>query len=416
MFDNIKTFLQPNQKFIGNSVIALLATALIGLFNFAFHFYTARKFSVTEYGELQSLLALLTIFLVFATTINYIVIRVATTQEQHNTVVTRLLGRKTYLWSVVLALVLVLLSPLIAQYLQLQSPVGVWWVAIAVLFSTATGFYSGVLQSARRFGSFYGVQIVSVSLKLIAAVVVVWATLNTEWLLLGVALAGGIGWLVAVILSQKLIRSNIGQGETSVLPNLQTVVWPIFIFSALLAVVSNIDIVMVKHLATSQLAGSYGALKVIASTVLVINTAVISVVVPYAVASAHQEGKINRSLLAMAYGLLGLVSVVFLVAFYFFAAPTVALLLGEKYVLISGWLWLFGLMSVALSLLMLEANLAYARHRFTVNYILLAVVVVILLGSYFISPSIPNFAWLVLISSFVGYLCLCVDSYLIYKT
>ncbi len=411
MLNNIKTFLQPNRKFIGNSFIALIGTGLIGFFNFAFHFYTARQFSLSEYGELQSLLALLTIFLVFATTINYVVIK----ESSSKTFAAQLLRKKTYLWSFGLAFALAISSPLIATYLQLQSPVGVLWVAVAVLFSTVTGFYSGLLQSARRFSSFYGVQIVSVVLKLVGAALVVWLALDKSWTLAGVAVAGGAGYLFAVIFS-RLSRRDESQVISSLeLPNTQQVILPIFLFAALLALLSNIDVVMFKHIATSELAGAYSALKVIASTVLVINTAIISVVIPYAVSSSQEQGRVHYSLVTMAYGLIGLISLLFVAGFAVFAEPIIALLLGEKYVLISGWLWLFGLMSAALSLLMLEANLAYARHRFVVNYILAGVAITVLVGAYFIETTIPAFASLVLLASFTGFVCLCFDSYVISK-
>jgi hypothetical protein len=60
-----------------------------------------------------------------------------------------------------------------------------------------------------------------------------------------------------------------------------------------------------------------------------------------------------------------------MLVYYLMPGLLMAVLFGQKYQAVAGNLWLFGLMALILSLFKFEADLAFARHDFRINYFLL---------------------------------------------
>jgi len=79
------------------------------------------------------------------------------------------------------------------------------------------------------------------------------------------------------------------------------------------------------------------------------------------------------------------------------------LLFGSRYLPMANMLWAFALMALALSLLTLEANLAYARYDFKISYILLATLILEIISVYFFSQSLLSIALSITIVQFTGY-------------
>ncbi|PIW92886.1 MAG: hypothetical protein COZ87_04220, partial [Candidatus Moranbacteria bacterium CG_4_8_14_3_um_filter_43_15] len=62
-------------EFFGNNLIFLTGTIIGGLLGYFFHFFVARKLSVAQYGEMQSVFALVAVLGIFASGFSYFVIK-----------------------------------------------------------------------------------------------------------------------------------------------------------------------------------------------------------------------------------------------------------------------------------------------------------------------------------------------------
>ncbi len=163
----------------------------------------------------------------------------------------------------------------------------------------------------------------------------------------------------------------------------------IMLFSLGLAIVSNVDILIVKNVASAEVAGYYGALSVLGKIVLWLNFSIISVLFPSACAAGYSGQPVQIKTITGSYGFIFLISIpwflyldfFYLIAYYFWADFFVRLLFGQPYLVVSANLWLFGVMAFVLSLLTLEANLALARHDYFSSSCLLFLTALILIFS-----------------------------------
>jgi len=177
----------------------------------------------------------------------------------------------------------------------------------------------------------------------------------------------------------------------------------ITIFSFAVALIQNIDVLLVKNLTNAEITGYYSVLNLLGKIIFWVNGAILAVVLPAACASGLDGRRPSRKLVLSAYGLIGFVS--FCGILIYFVAPNfiVTLLFGAKYLLFADSLWLFGLIAFWLSFLTLEANFAYARHDFRISYILGSVVFLMIFGIHFFHETISAVALAINVAMAIGF-------------
>ena len=103
------------------------------------------------------------------------------------------------------------------------------------------------------------------------------------------------------------------------------------------------------------------------------------------------------------YGLIFLISLPALLFYRLFSSLLVNLLFGEKYIVVSQNLWIFGLMALFLSLLTLEANLALARRDYKATYILGGVIALLSLSIFLYHTDLREIIFSVIFSFSLGW-------------
>jgi O-antigen/teichoic acid export membrane protein len=137
-----------------------------------------------------------------------------------------------------------------------------------------------------------------------------------------------------------------------------------------IALLTNLDVILVKNVSSPELAGLYGAFNVLAGIVLTINLAVVSVVLPFAAALAEEGNPVPSENILTAYIVIFAVNVLATFVYALWGREIIVILFGAKYAEPSGSLWLLGIVSGLLAFIILEANLAFARGEFKVIYAL----------------------------------------------
>jgi len=177
----------------------------------------------------------------------------------------------------------------------------------------------------------------------------------------------------------------------------------IFFFSLTLILVSNLDVLLVKYFSSAETAGYFGAFGLLGKIVLWLNLPVVGVLLPEACSDGHLGKRPAKNLLK-SYGLMTIIALG-LIAFYY-AAPNfvVNIFFGNKYIFDTQILWLFALMSYLLSILTLEANMAFAKRDFRVIYFLAATVILMVAGISRYHASLQQIALAFSASFFIGFL------------
>lgn len=402
-------------KFLRDSFIYVMGTLFTGSLGYLFHFLISRKLSVAEYGELQSLLALLGIVGVFGSALSYFVIKYSSAfAEQNdfgaNRAFIEWVNSQIYKLIIVFLVLFALASPFIHGYLKLSGFSGVIAVGFAVVFGILTTVYIAVLVGWQDFLSVNIIGAFGSFLKLFFGFFIAIFFAKASFVIFSVFIASIGGWFLARFFAgRKFFKEPAEQiqidWKAKYFPDLKIrkIILPIFIFSLMIALLSDLDVLLVKNLTSPEITGYFGALKILGKIILWINLAIVAVVLPAACAEGHRGQSISLKKLLGAYGLIIFTSGCATLIYFFFPEFTINLFFGAKYVVFKSDLWLFGIMALILSLLMLEANIAYARHDFKISYILGFSALLMTIFIYLFHDTIRQTAVGIIFAVFAGY-------------
>lgn len=379
-------------KFAKDNFIYIGGALFVGFLGYLFNFAISRKISVAQYGELQSLFSILSIFGVYSSALGYFIVKHVSVFAAHEDLgasrgFAAYLFRKTRWFVFLFFIIFIILIPVLNRLLHLSDSLGLMAMGIAILISLPTVIYGEILRGWQEFLLLTIISIITSIVKLISGVGLAIVYQKASAISFAIPLSALFGWLLAKYFSRKKlgfvkqdsIAENWKERYFSEASIRKTAI-QIFIFSLGIILVSNLDMIIVKNLTSPETAGYYGALSLLGKIILLINLTVIAVMLPGACAQGYLGKRPNTKHILGSYGLIIAVSLIFILVYYFFSQLLVNLFFGNKYLLQADNLWLFGIMAFLLSLLSLEANLSFAKHDFRVVYFLGGVIIAMTLG------------------------------------
>ena len=133
----------------------------------------------------------------------------------------------------------------------------------------------------------------------------------------------------------------------------------------LLALLSNIDVLLAKHYLPGEIAGHYGALSTAGKMLLYAAGAFVTVLLPLA-SEAHERGKGGARVLSLSLGIIAAGSLLAWGLFSFYPELVISLLFGERYLDVAPYLGFFtiGVAAVALSLALINYFVAVRNTSF----------------------------------------------------
>lgn len=407
-------------KLIKNSLIVMVGTFLGGLSNYAFHFFVSKKMDIANYGELQSLISVITLLGFMGYALNYFVIRNVSLFAKRNDVnatyaFTRLIETRLLRLSVYLFLGFIILTPLIYWYLKLSDMWGLIIMVVSSILGLFITLHSGLLTGWEKFLFITITTTGGIFVKLIAGIILsaVFPTASV------VSFSFLISTLVTFLLIRRYSRSIVGYNldekqesgqswQKKYFPNndIKKSIMPTTIFIFLMMTIGNIDILIVKNITTPEMTGYYSALSLLGKVIFWLNSSVITAILPDACSAGFEEIKRSKRLLIDSYGLVLPISLCLMVAFIAFPTLLLTLLFRSEYAFFSNLLWLFGFEAVLISFLTMEANFHFARHDFRVNYILLITAGLMILTIYEFHSSLREIIIGLCTIISLGYVCI----------
>ncbi|MDI6777731.1 MAG: oligosaccharide flippase family protein [Patescibacteria group bacterium] len=373
-------------RYIKDNLIMMIGTVLGGLLGYFFHFFVARILSVSEYGEMQSVFAFVAVAGIFASGFSYFVIKysslfAAEKDYLANAQFIAYLNKKLFGIVAIISLLLFALSPLVKKILHLSDMWGITAGILAVIFSVAAVVFQETLRAWQKFLALTVVGVLAASSKLIFGYGFAVFFGKSSPVVFSLAISTLLGWMIAAYFWKRMKRANLSQIKKNREEYIsRKKIWKnaiqIFFFSLMVALVMNADVLLVKNLTTSELTGYYGALSVLGKIVLWLNLSIVSVALPRACADGHRGEQLHSRIFLFSLAMMLTMGGSLILAYFLVPQNIVGLLFGGKYIFVSGNLWLFGLMSLVMSFLKFESDLAFARHDFRINYLLFLTVVV----------------------------------------
>ena len=371
---------QGRKLFVFNSFISIAGSLVAGGFNYIFHFLVSRRLTVPQYGELQALISLVGVLAIFGSTFSNATIRTIASYAAQNKFGDMkkfiLSARKhAYVGALWMLAALLALSYVFIHALHLES----FWELLFVYGTVITGLIAavdnGVLTGLENFRIVNVTGVLNAAVKFFTGVALAYFFAKTSYVAFSFFLSGVTGLVIYRIFANRVMPvqtagQELAEGTWYKLEkSLIQVMFPVFIFSFLLVLANNLDVLLVKGFAGSQVVGFYGAFETLGNIIFFVNSAIIAVILPRASGEGYQGKPINYATLLLTYFLVIVVGASGIILFIFFPHAIINTLYGAKYLVSISNLWIFGLLALVMSFFLLEANIAYARHDYVISYV-----------------------------------------------
>jgi O-antigen/teichoic acid export membrane protein len=360
--------------FLRHGALVFAATMLGNVLNYVFNFAVSRRLGVENYAELSSIVSGLMVFALPGTIVNLVVVKYV--GELHDSSRLWSFARALLKWTGIAAVgffaVGMLLRAFISSFLHIPNDATIVFAITIVAAGLLTPGIRGILQGEQDFLRFS----ISVLLEVLGK-----AALGIALVYAGFGVGGAVfGWLcgTAVALLYAVWAVRLRKTATAVAS--MPVKWRRIIqttagvaaATALLTVMSFMDVILVKHFFNEHQAGLYAAVNLTGKVILFVVSFLPMILLPKAVAIA-KKGDSPMQLLLQAGGVTIGMCAVAVFAFGSMPALVVRLLAGRAFIGAAPYVLQYDIAMAMLALVTLVVNYKIALHRFDFIYALLAI-------------------------------------------
>lgn len=379
--------------FVKNTIILFIGTNVANLLNYLFNLILGRLLAVGEYGELIALESIFLIFGVLGTTIGSATTRQVAVLKAKNDfenlkIIKQHFEKIFFLIGGVLFLLFLLLSRFIISYLKISS-LSLIILSIGFIFIFVAAFYSAFLQGLQRFKAMSLIIILGVVIKIVVGV---------GFVLLGFSTSGAVAGYVFPILfstvfAYLLIRDI---GEVKIVEAKQkiritsrhlTYLGNFFLASLCLALLYNVDLLMVKHYFSSHEAGLYSSLAILAR-IIFFGTGVIAAVLLPMSTERFEKGEKHFNLFKLSLFLVGGSAIFLNILYFIFPKFIILFLFDTKYLEGANLLWIMALMMSVFTILNLFVTYLISLKEFTFLPVMIVGAILQIILIYFFHTSL----------------------------
>ena len=356
-------------QLVRGSMVVFLGSAVASAINYLYHMVLGRMLGPVDYGIFSSLLSLTYVYGIPVSVLNLIGLKYVSSLRQSGGVEQaagffRWFGKKIILFSLILFLFSLAISPLVAKFLRLSS---VHWVIMAnviTLIGIYGGFCSSTIQGFLRFGLSTIASVSSTVFKIIIAVIFVYLGWRVSGVLFSLLLSSLFGLVLVFYFVKKKINFPKKRVTEVKIPFREMVRYgfPVLFSSLALTSFYTTDILLVKNLFPANEAGLYASLAILGKIVFFASSSIGMVMFPL-VAGKRAKGENYRRLYLNSFLLVFFVSSSITVVYFLFPELMVNLLYGSQYLSIAPLLGLFAVFMSFYSLVCLTINFFLAASR-----------------------------------------------------
>jgi O-antigen/teichoic acid export membrane protein len=354
--------------FIRHGAIVFVASMLVNVFGYVFHFALSRKLGVVRYGELSALNAAFMISIVVPTIGSTIVVKYATAfHTAHDgprlAALSRRLARVAAIGAIASLVVLLALAAPIAAFLQVDDRLAVALAMTMIALSMAAGTMRGLYQGEEDFNG-YAVSLVLESLlKMIAGIGLAYAGFGVAGAFGGWAIGSLVAFAYTTFVLLGKARGVRGAPLDIHVGALARTMTGVAAATVLLSIVQNADLLVVKHFVGPTEAGLYGALSLAGKILLFFVAFVPLVVLPKATRLAL-SGEPPGRILLQALGVSVALSFPGLLFYALEPRLVVTLLAGNAFAAAAPYVLGYGFAMVELAILSVLVSYKIGIHRF----------------------------------------------------
>jgi len=272
--------------------------------------------------------------------------------------------------SFVLAGILILLSPVIASYLNFSSSTPFIIIAIGLPFFFSMAVKRGKMQGVEEFRSLAITYLLEMALRLSVTFGLVLLALTYFNFLTIQAVA--IGFLVSFFAAHFYkIETSKKEVSSSQKKSILQFVLIIGLYELSQIIINNSDVILTKHFFTAKEAGLYAAIALIGRVVFFGTWTVVTLLFPKVI-QKEKEGLPHRKLFWNALAMVSVFGLAIVTVCFLFPAQIITILFGSEYVSAGSLLWIYALSTSLFAC----ANVFAYYHMSLDNYIPVAITLI----------------------------------------
>lgn len=340
---------------VGGASIAV-AVGVMNVATYGFTMIAARVLGPNDYGAFAGVMATLLVISVLQLGLQATGARRISAEPGHVAQIETSILRVTYRAALGTGLLLLLLSPVVAVVLRLDSLMMAVLIALTAVPLTVMGGQAGILQGERRWAPLALVYLsAGVPRLVIGTALILWQP-DELYAVLGVALGQCVPVLVGWAALRGTRAAGIGSDTHSARRVLRETVHNSQALLAFFAL-SSADIVVARNVLDEREAGLYAGGLILTKAVLFLPQFVVVLAFPAMAAPAERRRALTGSLALVAVS-----GAVATIAAWLLSSLALVFVGGQEYAALEGRLWAFAVLGTALAMLQLLVYSVLARQ------------------------------------------------------
>jgi len=402
---------KSSDKILAHGSLMFLATNAANACNFSFHFVMGRMLGRASYGEVNSLISLFFIFGVPAIALQTVITKYVASFKAKGEY-----GKASYLiskftrtllvYAAVGFLLFVAGSRMLVSFLKISSTWPVIALGLVVLVGALLPIGRGTLQGLQSFWHLGVNLMVDGVLRFLLAMVLVYFGLGVTGAI-GAQVVSGIIALSLLVFPLRFLAKEKPDPAID-LGEIYRYFWPVVISLLCFNVLTQIDIVLVKHFFHPAQAGDYSSAAKVGSIVLFLPAAIATVMFPK-ISEARALDRDPRSILRKSLLTVGALCGFVAIGYFLFPSLPVSILYGSKFMAAASLVGLFGVAMTFFALLNILLFYHLSTTKFTFLYFLVIFTCIHVLLLWFFHGSLAQVVTIMSASAFV----LCIINWLL---
>jgi O-antigen/teichoic acid export membrane protein len=326
--------MKSSDGLVKHGIFMFLATSVTNFSNYLFQVFMGRILGPASYGVLISLLSVLLIISVPTAALQTVIAKYVSNFKvrSENAKMSYLLVRSTRKLSLCAVLgftVFAFASGRVASFLQIPSVTPVIILGTAIPLALIIPIAYGSLQGLQRFGHLGANMIATALGRLIFGVILVYLGLGVNGAVAASTLSLMLSLLLAFMPLRFLYSQTSGNAELNS-SEIYRYLWPVLIGLSSVAIITNMDVIMVKHFFGAVEAGYYSGAALAGKVVLFLPAAVAMVMFPKT-SELHARKQDSLAILWKSLSLVGAMCGLVTLVYFLFPSFIISLLLGTRY-------------------------------------------------------------------------------------
>lgn len=384
-------------KLVVGTGILTIGVFMSSILSYVLQITLGRLLTLEDYGVFNSLLSLNYILSVPATSFTISIIKMVTNMFSEGklkelTKIYWIISKFSVAVGIIFVLFVLVLKDFLLSYLNIIDTNLIYPFAIFIGLSFLTIAPRSYLQGLLRFKGFAFYTVVSGIIRLSIPVVLIYLGYRVGGVINGLSIAAAVSYLIGTFLLKKNFHDFSSINISDDIKKISKLGINVLFIHISLAILSNIDIILVKHLFSAIDAGIYSGVLTIGKIIL-FGTGIIAAVMFPIVSSSYSKEKILNNVVKnkiLVFLIIQLLACFFSVTvFSLFPEFVVLTMFGERFISAVQYVPLFALYIGIYSMINFFVLLSIALEKIKIYFLLLfgAVLQFVLLNLYSTSIS-----------------------------